>query len=587
MAATLQGSSKSNLNHSFSCAGIGVVTADNHGRIEWMNDFAVETLQIRRSEYQSAFIGEILPIDSDAINNWRETPINREPIEWHLMNKALFGNALPMVGDDGFTGLVCLFQKEDNRLLFGNKKASYYRLQDDLEPIFDLSEYGNWLCDGTGTVLALNKAAERLSNISAKEVVGQKAWYLLEKGYVDRSASAEVIKNKRRVSFVQYITTTNKYLLVTATPVFDEAGNIFRIVINEKDVTGLHELREELKHSHKITQKLKEELTTANLSELSGGRIVAESHKMQQVLRGAVRLAHLGASDILLTGESGVGKGLIAQFIHDNSQRREGPFIQINCAALPESLMEAELFGYEKGAFSGAHNKGKAGLIELAEGGTLFLDEIGDMSAATQAKLLVYLDSHKIRSLGSVSEKQVDCSVITATNQDLKALIAQDRFREDLYYRLKIFTLEIPPLRQRKADILELVRFYMEKYNQDYNLKCRLSKDLLKQLSAYRFPGNVRELKGLLKQAIVMSESDIINSIILDAEDGQTNMGTEQIETGGGIKKQLAEFEKQLLIRALRKHRTTRDLARYLGISQATASRRLKRFGLQTGTMQS
>jgi len=233
----------------------------------------------------------------------------------------------------------------------------------------------------------------------------------------------EVLETKRQVSVIQEIKRTKKILLATGTPAFDDEGNIFLVVVNERDMTQLNAIQKQLEQSRMVTEKYKNKLAEISLLELKDQEIVAEDKKMRQVMYLALKLAHLSASDILILGESGTGKGLLAKFIHKNSNRNKKPFIQINCATLPENLLEAELFGYEKGAFTGARQEGKAGLFELAHEGTLFLDEIGDLPHSLQAKLLKYLDDHEVMRLGGLKSKKIDCTIIAATNRDLEGLV--------------------------------------------------------------------------------------------------------------------------------------------------------------------
>jgi transcriptional regulator with PAS, ATPase and Fis domain len=264
------------------------------------------------------------------------------------------------------------------------------------------------------------------------------------------------------------------------------------VVVNERDMTQLNAIREELEESRMVTEKYQEELAELSLLELKNQEIIASNAKMRQVLRVGLKLAHLEASNILILGESGTGKGLLAKFIHKNGKRQHSPFVQINCAALPENLLEAELFGYERGAFTGAREQGKIGLFELAHGGTLFLDEIGDLPFSVQAKLLKYLDDQEIMRLGSLKPRKIDCTVIAATNRDLEELTRSNQFRQDLFYRLNTFTVRIPPLRERPEDVFELVNYLLREYNRTYRLKRRISPETLKVLQAYPFPGNVR-----------------------------------------------------------------------------------------------
>jgi len=378
-------------------------------------------------------------------------------------------------------------------------------------------------------------------------------------------------------------------LLATGTPAFDDEGNIFLVVVNERDMTQLNAIQKQLEQSRMVTEKYKNKLAELSLLELKDQEIVAEDKKMRQVLHLALKLAHLSASDILILGESGTGKGLLAKFIHKNSNRSKKPFIQINCAALPENLLEAELFGYEKGAFTGARQEGKAGLFELAHEGTLFLDEIGDLPHSLQAKLLKYLDDHEVMRLGGLKSKKIDCTVIAATNRDLEGLVQQKRFRRDLFFRLNTFTIRIPPLRERTDDIFELVNFYMQKYGKTYRLNRRISPDALKVLQAYPFPGNVRELKNILKKAVVMSENESVDEMInqsLSVDAGHCVTPSVHAHQGKGMTDQIFDAEKEILQNAMTRCKSTRQMARYLKISQPTVVRKLKKHRLYRESIQ-
>ncbi|MCJ7684062.1 MAG: sigma 54-interacting transcriptional regulator, partial [Desulfobacteraceae bacterium] len=268
--------------------------------------------------------------------------------------------------------------------------------------------------------------------------------------------------------------------------------------------------------------------------------------------------------------------------------RRKKLLIQINCAALPENLLEAELFGYEKGAFTGAKDQGKVGLFELAQEGTLFLDEIGDLPFPVQAKLLKYLDDQEIMRLGGTKPKKIDCTIIAATNRDLETLRKTRRFREDLFYRLNAFTIRIPPIRERPEDIFELVNYFLRKYNKMYGQKRRISPDALEVLQSYPFPGNVRELKNILKMAVVMGEKDLVGEFIIRRIKG----GREERETNGkersnflGLTSEALIFEKDLLRGAMVRCKSTRDMASYLRVSQPTVVRKMKRHGLSRSSI--
>ena len=259
-----------------------------------------------------------------------------------------------------------------------------------LDAIFNRSADGLLICDSRGRILRMNRAAERLNGIRADDVLGRDVKSLVDEGQINRSATQEVLETRRQVSLVQSTPRSGYTLLVTGTPVFDENEDIAYVVVNERDISLIEDMRRELAQVRQASEKMREELTGLALMELKENNIVAQSSSMKLTVNLALKLARMDASNILIQGESGTGKGLLAKFIHQNGVRGDKPFIQINCAALPENLLEAELFGYEKGAFTGARESGKAGLFELADGGTLFLDEIGELSPGVQAKLLKY-----------------------------------------------------------------------------------------------------------------------------------------------------------------------------------------------------
>jgi transcriptional regulator with PAS, ATPase and Fis domain len=275
---------------------------------------------------------------------------------------------------------------------------------------------------------------------------------------------------------------------------------------------------------------------------------------------------------------------LLARLVHKNSNRNKNPFVEINCAALPENLLEAELFGYEKGAFTGASDKGKIGLFELAQGGTLFLDEIGDMPLALQAKLLKYLDDKEVRRIGGTQSTKVECSTIAATNQDLSTLVKQRKFREDLYYRLNSFILQIPPLRERPEDIAGLVRFYLNKYNRKYKYAKTIDADVIASLEKHAFPGNVRELKNIIENAVVLSDENLIGKFILSGLKVNESIAVPGTAGNQGKSLRLAdhlrEVEHKVLRQAKQRCRSTREMASLLGISQPSVVRKLKAHNL-------
>jgi TyrR family helix-turn-helix protein/PAS domain S-box-containing protein len=574
---------KPTLEQVLNASNNGVIVVDSSGSIVFANAqvhsfFGLDPARITGASFMEALPGAAPPV----VQSLR----TGEPQLGRLI-PGKQGNLVLSIGlireNHQIKGAVCSFQRMEQMELSAREFESYKNLNRQLKAIFQSSSDGLWVCDGQGKVIDINEASERLNSIKAADVVGKNVRDLTASGLFDRSVTLEVLETRRQVSVVQNIRRTGKLLLATGTPVFDEAGNIFMVVVNELDMTQLNEIREQLEQSRLVTEKYREELAELSVLELKEQEIIAENASMRQVLAVALKLAHLEASNILILGESGTGKGLLAKFIHQNGKRSKKPFIQINCAALPESLLEAELFGYEKGAFTGAREQGKAGLFELAHEGTLFLDEIGDLPLTVQAKLLKYLDDQEIMRLGSLKPRQIDCIVIAATNQDLEGLARAKLFRQDLFYRLNTFTIRIPPLRERLEDIFELVNYFLRKYNRSYQVRRRISPAALEALQSYPFPGNVRELKSLLKKAVIMSDQELLDDFIMvSLGEGSAAMGRRLLkrQSPKTWNEGVDQAEREILEQALRKYKSTRQLARHLGISQPTVVRKLKKYGL-------
>ncbi len=483
----------------FQSTSNGVVATDATGRILHVNQTAERILDIDARKSRGIPIANLLPLTGAQVMDCLATrrPRLGHPIIGKTVELVL--NITLVERGDTLLGAVCNFQEMHQFESSIKNLESYQRINRQLETIFTSSFDGIWVCDGWGKVIAVNEASARLNGIVPAEVLGKTVGELVAGGLFDRSVTLEVIETRRQVSLMQYVKKTGRHLLATGTPAFDDAGEIFLVVVNERDMTQLNSLQEELAQTQMIAEKIKDELAELSVLELRKQEIVAESEPMRRILKTALKLGRMGASNILIQGESGTGKGLIAKFIHENSRRRKKPFIPINCAALPANLLEAELFGYEKGAFTGADERGKAGLFELAHEGTLFLDEIGDMPLTLQAKLLKYLDDHEIVRLGGTRRKTIDCPILAAPNKHLEAQVRKRRFRQDLYYRLNTFSIDIPPLRQRPEDIFELSRHFLARFNAEYGTDKKIGATALGWLQGHPFPGKVRELKNLIK----------------------------------------------------------------------------------------
>jgi PAS domain S-box-containing protein len=426
--------------------------------------------------------------------------------------------------------------------------------QELLEIVFDNVYNGIYLVDGRGITLAVNRTFEEMSGIRSEELVGRSLYELVGKdNYFTGSASLLVIERKAPVT-ATYSTSTGRKLLVKGRPIFDARGEIRYIVNTIWDLTVVQ-----------YQQAIDDDTARDHL--VAEEDMIACSAAMQQVIDVALRVAP-SDSTLLITGETGVGKSLLARLIHRASSRRERPLMQINCAAIPEALLESELFGYEAGAFTGADRKGKPGLFELAGGGTVFLDEIAEIPLHTQAKLLGVLQDREYYRIGGRKVTSIDVRLIAATNRDLGRLVAEGRFRADLFYRLDVVPLHIPPLRDRRDDIPAMIDFFLAKHNRRHNTYRTLSRKTMNHLNRLPWPGNIRELENAVERLVVTAASDPGGTV--ETEDSG-------LHSEGPLKVQLHEFENKILLQARRRYGSTRRIAAALGISQASAVRKLQR----------
>jgi transcriptional regulator with PAS, ATPase and Fis domain len=355
------------------------------------------------------------------------------------------------------------------------------------------------------------------------------------------------------------------------------------VVVNERDVTEIETLQRELEEQEALRDRFRDEMLEMQTEKLESSRVIARSPLMQRALRQAVKVA--GAdSTVLILGESGVGKGLFADLIHKHSARAARPLVKVNCGSIPESLVEAELFGYEKGAFTGAQVKGKAGYFEAAEGGTLFLDEIAELPLSSQVKLLRFLEDHRITRVGGTASRDLDVRILAASHRDLQEMVDQGLFRLDLFYRLNVIPLAVPPLRERTECILPVLRYYIDHYGARFGTRRRLSRAAADALIAYRWPGNVRELMNLCERLVVMSETEVI-----DVGDLPPNVVTAAAGAGAPpaafddettLQEAIERAERVMLLRARQRHGSQTEMARALGVNQSTIARKLKRFGI-------
>lgn len=450
-----------------------------------------------------------------------------------------------------------------------------------LRQALDMSFDEIFIVDKDGYILFVNKAVERHYGIKTTDFIGKTVFHFADRGIWEPPIFPIVMKEKKMVTVLQD-TAVGKKLLVTANPVFNEAGEIVMIVENARDITELEQLKMHLSEAQNRATKYKCQLEELLKKELDLSGFIIHSKKMQEIVQMAQQVAATD-STVLILGETGVGKSLLAKLIHKLSRRSKGPFITLNCAALPEQLFESELFGYSPGAFTGASRTGKIGLIELAEGGTLFLDEIAEIPPRLQAKLLEVIEERQFINIGGKAPKKIDVRIVAATNRDLKKCVASGSFREDLYYRLNVIEITIPPLRERTDEIIPLAEHFLATYNRKYGTSRRLSEDTLDVLLSYSWPGNVRELAHVIERLVITVPEDVIKPQYLPHLTVRTK--GEEIDEGElsvtklmPLDRALEKVERELVTAAFKRLKSSYKVAKALGISQSKAYRLMRKF---------
>ncbi len=447
---------------------------------------------------------------------------------------------------------------------------------DFFERVVEASHDEIFVCDKDGYMIYCNKAFEANYGINRDEMIGKTVMFLNKEGYSNQTPVPNVLKYRKKISMEQK-TITGKTLIITATPVFDNEGNIEFIVENSRDISELNNIKNKLEFSKEQIKEYENKLHSLNNSnDLIYHDTAIKGDSMKSILEISKNVAKTDVN-VLLLGESGCGKTTLAKHIHLNSNRSTKPFITINCSTISPNLLESELFGYEGGAFTGANSKGKIGLVELANGGTLFLDEIGDIPTELQSKFLQLIQDKTFTSVGGTKTKKVDIRFISATNVDLLNSVNEKKFREDLYYRINVVELKVPPLRDRKEDLLELIFYFFKKYSNLFNINKTLSTNAINALLDYDYPGNMRELENIIQNILVTSTSE---SITID------NLPKSVINHSNLVKKDypdsldllMSNYEKILIQKYYKNNPSSYKLAKALDISQTRANRLIRKY---------
>ncbi|KKB33193.1 sigma-54 interaction domain-containing protein [Bacillus thermotolerans] len=438
---------------------------------------------------------------------------------------------------------------------------------EELFDIFELSFDEILVTNAQGVVIRVNATCRKNYENTAGDLVGKHVKDLEEMGIFYPSATLKVIENLQPVELFQ-TSGNGRYYHVRTRPVFHEDGSLKSVISYSRDLTEMMQLRNKI-------EEMEDELATYKkvLKEpLEFDGFVSKSGQMAKVMLLVRKIAKVN-STVLLLGETGVGKSKIVRSIHQLSERREQPLYEINCAALPEQLIESELFGYEGGTFTGAFREGKKGLIELSNNGTLFLDEVGELPLAAQGKLLHVLQEKQIRPVGGRKPISLNLRIIAATNKDLKQMVDRGSFRRDLYYRLNVVPIEVPPLRERKEDIIPLTYHFLDYFNQMHESNVHFSPKVLDAFLQFEWKGNIRELENMVERLVVTSD-EIVTLADLPPEMHQQGLGEPQAT----LPELIEEFERKLIVEAYSEEPSTYKLAEKLGISQSSAARKVRKY---------
>ncbi|TCP17536.1 PAS domain S-box-containing protein [Scopulibacillus darangshiensis] len=436
------------------------------------------------------------------------------------------------------------------------------------QKLLDYSSDEIFVLDHLKRIVYVNKVCERHYGLKPDDVIGRYNADFFKKGYWKPSIVPLVFEQKKPVSIKQ-TTYIGGELLTTAIPILNEQDDIEFVVVTAQELHHLKLIRDS--QDDDGGQYLLDSEEPSNLA------FFTNCETMKKVIGVCKKIANVN-STVLIQGESGTGKGVLAHYIHQISQRNKGPFLKINCAAIPEHLLESELFGYSKGAFTGASERGKQGLVEQADNGTLFLDEIGETSLKIQAKLLELIQEHQFIPVGGRKPKKVNIRIIAATNRGLSDMVQNKEFREDLFYRLNVIDLKIPPLRERYEDIIPLTYYFLNAFNKKYDVNQLISQECLNIIANYHWPGNIRQLENVIERLVITSES-LIKSEDLpsDIYESGRDLGY-QLSSYQSLDDAISGIEKEMIRKSYKKHHSSRKVAVDLKISQTRANNLIRSF---------
>jgi len=562
----------------------GIVVANTKDTIIYLNAEAENILGVKASSVVGGHVSTLIGSPADL----HETcPSNRSVIIHKHGSRKLLISESPALSNEETVGKI--YTIHDITDVDGDEIRDARDLNCKLESLIEGS-YDGMIFTDSEKILKVNSSFSRISGLKKENIEGQRLSHLTDSPHVCLQSINEVFhlvrREKKSVTIMRKMHQGNE-IYITGTPAMCN-GKVTHVTVIIRDVTELQRLQEQVSRLAALYLSRPEENQT---SKLLGDHMIVESPAMRRLIDLTVRVSQVD-SVVLIYGESGTGKEVLARLIHSLSSRNKGPFISINCGAIPENLLESELFGYEKGSFTGAWRDGKPGLFEIANNGTIFLDEIGEMPLNLQVKLLKVLQDKELYRLGGLKPIKFDVRVIAVTNRNLRDMVKEGKFREDLFYRLYVIPIEVPPLRERREDIFPIAWHYLRQYNQKYKQSKTFSPELVGIMESYTWPGNVRELQNVVERIVVTCETEIVKPEHLPQSVCQGYIasgkadGTKQESVMAPLSKAKEDVERGMLVQALTARRTTREIAGLLGIDHSTVVRKIRKYGLKCTSRQ-
>ncbi|MDR2819575.1 MAG: sigma 54-interacting transcriptional regulator [Desulfovibrio sp.] len=448
------------------------------------------------------------------------------------------------------------------------------------ESILDALPEGIFISDVHGTSLRINRMYEQLTGLRQEQVQGKNVRTLVQEGVFDYVLNPEVIATGKPVTHVQTL-QSGKKLVLTGFPVFDDGGRLALVITFARDITVLTQMNAHMTEQRRLIEQISEQLAYISHEQKKLTEPVYASPSMDSLISLSRRFAESEAT-VMILGETGVGKDVFARLVHSLSDRRDKILLKMDCGGISETLTESEMFGYMPGAFTGASSKGKAGYFEIADGGTIFLDEVGELPLSMQTRLLRVLQDGEIMRVGASTPRRVDVRVIAATNRNLAENVETGTFRRDLFYRLNVATLRVPPLRERREDVRPLAEYFLRQYTTKYRKSLAFMNVTLDVMIRYSWPGNVRELQNLIHSLVITLNTPLISPRDLPPQ--ITGVANDRTERAADIqirpfKEIVAEMERDFLLRAIEEHGSVQKVAELFQINRSTIFRKIRRSG--------